>query len=82
MADFEEDLAQGSFLREEPLTLEEITPQFRNLVAHHTARHGFRTYDVLHVAAAQVMQCQGFWSFDAKARHLARLEGLKVHPQS
>lgn len=34
--------------------------------------------DILHVAAALVLKCQSFWSFDKKACKLAKLEGLMV----
>ncbi len=52
---------------------------FHDLAYRHTARHGFRTYDILHVASALVLGCETFWSFDAKAKKLARLEGLAVN---
>ena len=47
--------------------------------SQHTARHGFRTYDLLHVASALTLKCDGFWSFDPKASKLAALEGLETH---
>lgn len=53
--------------------------QYFDLVHRHTATHGFRTNDVLHVASALVLGCDTFWSFDARAKKLARLEGLKVN---
>jgi predicted nucleic acid-binding protein len=34
---------------------------------------------VIHVASALVLGCDIFWSFDAKAKKLAKLEGLKVN---
>ena len=40
--------------------------------------HGFRTYDLLHVATALLLECDTFWSFDIKATRLAKLEGLRV----
>jgi predicted nucleic acid-binding protein len=43
-----------------------------------TARLGFRTYDLLHVASALVLGCDTFWSFDERTRNLARREELKV----
>ena len=49
------------------------------LVHRHTATHGFRTYDIIHVASAIVLGCDTFWSFDEKARKLAKLEGLKLN---
>ncbi len=52
---------------------------FDTLVRRHTIKHGFRAYDVIHVASALVLGCDIFWSFDAKAKKLAKLEGLKVN---
>jgi hypothetical protein len=42
----------------------------------HTARNGFRTYDILHVAAATILECDTFFSFDVRAKKRAKLEGL------
>lgn len=57
---------------------DDLIPQVETLAARHTARHGFRTYDLMHVASALLLGCDTFWSFDAKAAHLAELEGLKL----
>jgi predicted nucleic acid-binding protein len=56
----------------------EVERQFEELSLRHTARHGFRTYDLLHVASALALKCDTFWSFDSKASKPAELEGLKV----
>jgi predicted nucleic acid-binding protein len=48
-------------------------------VHRHTIKRGFRAYDIMHVAAALLLGCDTFWSFDAKAKKLAELEGLKVN---
>src|SRR5688572_23997575 len=52
--------------------------QFEELALRHTAKHGFRTYDLIHVASALVLRCDTFWSFDPKASKLASLEGLRL----
>lgn len=78
MADFEEDLREETFLKRATLTLEDIESEFHTLAARHTARAGFRTYDILHVAAARTMRCKRFLTFDAKAKRLAKLEGLET----
>jgi predicted nucleic acid-binding protein len=52
---------------------------YYDLVHRHTAKHSFRTNDVLHVASALILGCDTFWSFDSKARKLAELEGLMVN---
>jgi len=77
--DFEEDLEAGVLFRPVVITLEEIAAEFASLVGRHTARHGFRTYEILHVASALHMGCNTFWSFDKKALQLAKLEGLKTN---
>lgn len=76
---FLEQLVEGRFCR--PATPSErlIEKQFMELSHRHTAKEGFRTYDVLHVASALVLGCDTFWTFDAKASKLAKLEGLKVN---
>ncbi|MFO1459379.1 MAG: type II toxin-antitoxin system VapC family toxin [Verrucomicrobiota bacterium] len=55
-----------------------LEERFEELAARHTGRRGFRTYDLLHVASTQLLDCDTFWSFDQKANALASLEGLKV----
>lgn len=77
-ASFLEDLETASWLQPSPLTLVEIDTEFTSLVARHTAKHGFRTYDILHVASALKLRCRRFFSFDAKANALAKLVGLKT----
>ncbi len=75
---FRGDLTTPIFLRETPVSMVDLERQFEELSLRHTARHGFRTYDLLHVASALALKCDTFWSFDPKASKLAALEGLKV----
>jgi len=80
-ANFRSDLSRPTFFRETPLVLSQLEHQFEELALRHTARYGFRTYDLLHVASALTLKCDTFWSFDAKASklaELAELEGLKT----
>lgn len=77
-ANFEDDLDAGVFLKRVSMSLREIEDDFDTLVGRHTARHGFRTYDILHVASALELNCVRFYSFDRKASELARLEGLET----
>jgi len=77
-ASFRDDLSQSDFLIPAPLEQEALRAGFEDLSLRHTARHGFRVYDVIHVASALLLKCDTFWSFDAKACKLAALEGLKV----
>ncbi len=76
--EFGDDLVKGSDLRLVNLSLPDIDSQFDSLVRRYTATHGFRTYDVMHVASALKLQCKRFLSFDAKANALAKLVGLKT----
>jgi predicted nucleic acid-binding protein len=77
-ATFRKDLVQESFLRNTVVPTGDLERQFEELALRHTARHGFRTYDLLHVASALLLKCDTFWSFDPKASKLARLEGMKT----
>ena len=79
-AAFREDLELGEFLRPVGLSLERLTAQCEELSLRHTASHGCRTYDLLHVASALLLGCDCFWSFDPKAQALAAREGLAVPP--
>lgn len=78
-SDFELDLGEEQFLVPTSLTLEDIEVEYDSLVARYTAKEGFRTYDVIHVAAARIMNCERFLSFDEKAKALAKLAGLKTN---
>ncbi len=77
-ANFRSDVLAESFLRNAVVPVSELERQFEELALRHTARHGFRTYDLLHVASALALKCDSFWSFDPKASKLAVLEGLKI----
>jgi len=78
LANFRDDLKQESFVRNAVAPMGELERQFEELALRHTARHGFRAYDLLHVATALALKCDTFWSFDPKASKLAALEGLKI----
>lgn len=75
-AQFAEQLANGLDWRKCEPDSELLVSIFNDVVHRHTAKRGFRTYDVLHVASALAPGCDTFWSFDKKATHLAKLEGL------
>ena len=77
-ANFRSDMQKSEFVRSVVVADHELEKQFEELALRRTARHGFRTYDLLHVSLALLLECDTFWSFDAKARHLAKLEGLTV----
>jgi predicted nucleic acid-binding protein len=75
---FRTDIQKSEFLRLVVIPDTELEKQFEELSLRRSARHGCRTYDLLHVASALLLGCDTFWSFDAKATRLAKLEGLKV----
>lgn len=76
---FLDELEQGNFIQ--PISVREsaLEKTCLDLAHRHTAKQGFRTYDILHVASALLLGCDTFWSFDAKVRKLARLEGLRTN---
>lgn len=78
-AEFIKEAEEGILAREQALALDDLEAVFDMLARRHTAKHGFRTYDLLHVASALVLGCDTFWSFNAKAKKLAKLEGLKTN---
>lgn len=57
---FQDDLAAGAFLRPARLSEALLEDEFIALSQRYTARHGFRTYDLLHVAAARLVGCDTF----------------------
>lgn len=75
---FRDDLSQGVAMRLVSVSQAEVSAKFEEIALRHTARHGFRAYDIFHVASALILKCRSFWSFDKKACQLAKLEGLKV----
>ena len=76
LARFDEAVTAGVHFRETAMAPGTLVHQAGELSRRHTARHGFRAYDVAHVASALLLGCDAFWSFDAKANQLAKLEGL------
>jgi len=78
---FEMEMESGPTPLWQPTPVDEqmLFNLFHTLAHRHTAKQGFRTYDILHVATALLLGCDTFWSFDAKARKLAKLEGLATN---
>ena len=75
---FRTDVADANFLASARLPEPAIEQEVEKLALRHTAKRGFRTYDLLHVAHALLLGCDEFWSFDERASELARLEGFRV----
>jgi predicted nucleic acid-binding protein len=76
---FADELRLGETMIPAEIDVEMLVEMFGSLVGRHTIKHGFRTYDIIHVASAILLGCDTFWSFDAKAKKLAELEGLTVN---
>src|SRR5687767_8145057 len=65
-ASFEGEMQAGDLLKRRDINSEELETAFDMLAYRHTAKHGFRTYDILHVTSALLLGCDTFWSFDTK----------------
>ena len=78
LATFRDDLKDGKFLRLARPDTARLEALVEETALRHTARNGFRTYDILHVATAVILGCDTFFSFDVRAKKLAELEGLTV----
>jgi predicted nucleic acid-binding protein len=77
--DVETDIADG-FLVPTPVASDELHKKARQLSDRHTPTLGTRSLDLLHVAAALVLEAEVFFSFDDRQRKAAASEGLKVKP--
>jgi predicted nucleic acid-binding protein len=77
--DVETDIASG-FLILTPVPADELHHKARQLSDRYTPTLGTRSLDLLHVAAALVLQAKVFFSFDDRQRKAAASEGLKVKP--
>jgi len=76
--DFQEDLREGLLYTLADLKPRHLVKQSDALIRRHTAKHGNRTYDIIHTASALEFGCDEFWTFDRRAAKLAEREGLKV----
>ncbi|MGA7078927.1 MAG: type II toxin-antitoxin system VapC family toxin [Terriglobales bacterium] len=77
LVDFEKDLRDGS-LQLRGLS-DPIFERAQQLSRKTTAKHGTRTADLLHVAAALELGVSYFYSFDQKQRKLAHSLHLKLN---
>jgi PIN domain len=77
--DVETDIA-GGFLMPTPVASGQLHDKARQLSDRHTPALGTRTLDLLHVAAALLLESKIFFSFDDRQRKAAAGEGLKVKP--
>lgn len=79
MAEFESDVGRGVYSRA-ALDCHALSTEASRLAQHFTPVIGTRTLDLLHVAAASMLQCQTFLSFDDRQRRAATALGMKVLP--
>ncbi|HZM06435.1 MAG TPA: type II toxin-antitoxin system VapC family toxin [Candidatus Saccharimonadales bacterium] len=77
--DLEADIASG-FLVPTPVASDELHQKARQLSDRHTPTLGTRSLDLLHIAAALILEANEFFSFDDRQRKAAAHEGLKVKP--
>ena len=75
----ESDLDSG-FLKRVPLESNAYRKAVE-LAKQHTAEGGYRSLDVLHVAAALTLGTTEFFTYDEKQRRLALKAGLRVKPR-
>jgi predicted nucleic acid-binding protein len=79
IAAFESDLAQGNLVIAN-CNLSQVLTEAKRLSATNTPNGGYRSFDILHVAAASHLSAKIFLSFDDQQRALAQSVGLKVLP--
>jgi predicted nucleic acid-binding protein len=79
IAAFEQDIATGRWHR--PVyAAATVEQKAEELSASHSAVLGCRTLDIIHVAAALVIEAREFVTFDVRQAAMARQAGLTVKP--
>lgn len=76
---FLSDLENGIFAIM-PVAAASLYHTAAELAERHSARLGTRSLDLMHVAAALLLQAETFLSFDERQRKAAKAEGLRVKP--
>lgn len=77
---FEAQIRNGAFLPVQ-VSAADLYAQARELSDRHTPVHATRTLELLHVAAALLLESSTFLSFDERQqRRVAAAEGLRVRP--
>lgn len=79
IADFYADVLSGRFI-DHICDLTSVLSEAKRLSVKYTLWGGYRSFDILQVAAALHLGAREFLSFDAKQRKLAKAEGLKIRP--
>lgn len=76
---FADDLTKGIFIIQ-PVPAATLYPKALELAARHSATLGTRSLDLMHVAAALLLNAELFLSFDDRQRKAAEAEGMRVGP--
>lgn len=63
-----------------PIPSADLYAKAAELADHYSAREGTRSLDLLHVAAALLLDASELLSFDSRQRKVAAGQGLKVRP--
>ncbi|MGO8678996.1 MAG: type II toxin-antitoxin system VapC family toxin [Limisphaerales bacterium] len=79
LREFDADLASGVAVIM-PCNLSDVLRRADELSRRHTMAHGYRGFDILHVATALHLGAKEFLSFDASQRRLAQAEGMNAKP--
>jgi predicted nucleic acid-binding protein len=79
LSQLDEDLENGIAVLH-PCSVREVLIRAEELSERHTIRGGHRSFDVLHVATALVLNAEKLLTFDQNQRVLANAAGLKVGP--
>jgi predicted nucleic acid-binding protein len=77
---FLSDVANGIFIIM-PVPAVTLFSKAAELADRHSARLGTRSLDLLHVAAALLLEAETFLSFDQRQRQAAKAEGLGIQPR-
>jgi hypothetical protein len=76
---FEQDITAGRWQRPACAVIA-VEQKAEELSAGHSATLGCRTLDIIHVAAALVLEAKEFVTFDTRQAALAKQAGLMVKP--
>lgn len=77
LAAFEQDL-EKEYHSKITCNLASVLVEAQRLATRYTIQEGYRSFDILHVAAALHLQADVFLTFDHKQKMLAKSEGLKT----
>ena len=73
------DIRNGIYI-EVPISQLDLHQKAAQLAEKHSGTLGTRTLDLLHLAAALILEARELLSFDERQRRAAKREGLKLRP--